>query len=237
MGRWSCRAEGWGWGRGMAVIHHSARLMNDSVTLAAVLRFSSISISSNVFAVRTPPPPLPMLLFFTSNKAADFLLGLNWTTQIPTLILVLLTLFKNKKSFWRVGIKQNRPFLFLSDIYLFFLHAVSFAQTLARWEPKCESQCCILGKKRKKKKSQNPALRQCNQPHSEVTFRSRPQSSLQSSHPECTNQHAVFRHRLMGLGQIIARGIRLGNGKGKATNNNKCYLFLTGTLIVPICQI
>lgn len=57
------------------------------------------------------------------------------------------------------------------------------------------------------KKSQIPALRQCNQPHSEVTFQSRPQSLPQSSHPEYTNQHAVFQCQLMGLSQIIAKAI------------------------------
>lgn len=74
-------------------------------------------------------------------------------------------------------------------------------------------------------------------PTRKVTFGSRPQSLPQSSYPEHTNQHAVFHSQLMGLSQIIAKGIRLGNWKGKATNNNKCYLFSTGTLIAPICQI
>lgn len=57
------------------------------------------------------------------------------------------------------------------------------------------------------KKSQIPALAQCNQAHSEMTFRSRPQSLPQSSHSEYTNQQAVFQCQLMGLSQIIAKGI------------------------------
>lgn len=74
-------------------------------------------------------------------------------------------------------------------------------------------------------------------PTCKVTFGSRPQSLPQSSHPEHTNQHTVSHSQQMGLSQIIAKGIRLWNWKGKATNNNKCYLFFTGTLIAPICQI
>lgn len=136
----------------------------------------------------------------------------SWNVNIDVSFINL----SSKMCLWRVCIKQARqsvPLIYFGKLSLSYIH-------------KHEGNLCVklsvivaFGKK-----SQIPALRQCNQAHSEVTFRSRPQSLPQSSHPEYTNQHAVFQCQLMGLSQIIAQGIRLGNGKGKATNNNKCYL-------------